>query len=337
VGTAPGTITVDSDGRRGFVANSGDGTVSVFDLDSGVAIGSVDAGSRPGAVLVDSTRNRLFVTSRDEDMVSAFDEHSLDGVFSAPVGAVAGSTDGQGIAANSTDGQLFVVSGSPRPVGGPLYAGLVNIVTVLDEDTGAELDHFLVPPQYANARATALAFDEVNDALYASYWQTGPSPRSLVAFDAKTHDRLSEVALSNEANPTSIVVDAPLQRVFVGDSPGTGVPYAPLFVLATPLVTPSRPIPPVAPFFPSSGGSLALDLGLQVVYAARTWQSDVGPSGSLSATDAKGGAQIAIVPLPGPPGGVAVDQITHLVYVTDAAGSDIWVLTPPGSVPLQSK
>jgi YVTN family beta-propeller protein len=73
----PYFIDVDSEGRRGYVANSGSNTVSVLDLDQRREIGVIGVGEAPGLARISPDRKSLAVTNRAGGSVSIVDPQAM--------------------------------------------------------------------------------------------------------------------------------------------------------------------------------------------------------------------------------------------------------------------
>jgi YVTN family beta-propeller protein len=69
----PYFIDVDSEGQRGYVANSGSNNVSVIDLEKRREIGVIGVGEAPGLAKISPDRTSLVVTNRASGSVSIID------------------------------------------------------------------------------------------------------------------------------------------------------------------------------------------------------------------------------------------------------------------------
>jgi YVTN family beta-propeller protein len=69
----PYFIDVDSEGRRGYVANSGSNSVSVIDLEKRREIGVIGVGEAPGLAKISPDRSSLVATNRGSGSVSIID------------------------------------------------------------------------------------------------------------------------------------------------------------------------------------------------------------------------------------------------------------------------
>ena len=73
VGASPQGIAVHPDGSRVYVANKGDGTLSVIDVATRVVIDTIAVGLGPQMVAVAPDGGHAYVSNRDENTVDAID------------------------------------------------------------------------------------------------------------------------------------------------------------------------------------------------------------------------------------------------------------------------
>jgi YVTN family beta-propeller protein len=88
VGAAPVSIGVNSINGLVYVANAGDGTVSVIDGKTDAVIATLPIGAHPYSIAVDSARGKVYVTRTYSD-----DLMEIDGATNAVTGIKAGSPD----------------------------------------------------------------------------------------------------------------------------------------------------------------------------------------------------------------------------------------------------
>lgn len=74
----PSAITVDPQGRRAFVVNTGSNTVSVLDLRGRRQLGSLPTGDKPGGVVISPDGRSLVITNRLSGSVSIFSTSDAD-------------------------------------------------------------------------------------------------------------------------------------------------------------------------------------------------------------------------------------------------------------------
>ncbi|MFL5912274.1 MAG: alkaline phosphatase family protein [Gaiellaceae bacterium] len=80
VGSFPYGAAVTPDGKRGFVSNEADGTVSVIDMDAKSKIKDVQVGthlSHPEGMAMDPSGRRLYVAVAHQDLIAVVDTSSL--------------------------------------------------------------------------------------------------------------------------------------------------------------------------------------------------------------------------------------------------------------------
>src|SRR3954471_5987117 len=80
VGSYPYGAAVTPDGKRGFVSNEADGTVSVIDMNSKSKTGDIQVGphlSHPEGMAMDPSGKRLYVTVAHQDLIAVVNTSSL--------------------------------------------------------------------------------------------------------------------------------------------------------------------------------------------------------------------------------------------------------------------
>jgi DNA-binding beta-propeller fold protein YncE len=80
VGSYPYGAALTPDGKRGFVSNEADGTVTAIDMDSQSTIGDVQVGphlSHPEGMAMDPSGQRLYVAVAHQDLIAVVDTDSL--------------------------------------------------------------------------------------------------------------------------------------------------------------------------------------------------------------------------------------------------------------------
>ncbi len=124
-----GAAAAPASARNGYVANSGGGTVSVFNLSNNSATGTIAVGAGPRDVAIAPNGQLAYVTDETEGTVSVIATATNSVVGTIPVGSkprgIAVAPDGQTAwVANSGDDTVSVistatnsVSGAPIPVG----------------------------------------------------------------------------------------------------------------------------------------------------------------------------------------------------------------------------
>jgi YVTN family beta-propeller protein len=192
VGSAPVSVAVNSANGRVYVANAGDGTVSVLDPDSDAVIAAVPVGPHPYSIAADPATGNVFVTHTFGNQVSL-----LDGATNKVTQIDTGSVDL--IAVDSRSGTIYLLG----------YGGAV---TVLDEASRKFTRHAV------GKHAWALTLDENTGTLYV--------PRIEDANVAALKSSAEPAILSAGAIPCAIAVDAKANLLYVanyGDNTMTAV------------------------------------------------------------------------------------------------------------------
>jgi YVTN family beta-propeller protein len=112
-GIEPVAIAADPGTNKIYVANSGNGTVSVIDAIRGVKLGDVNVGWVPCAIGVDRASHRIYVVNQAENSVTVIDgtdDHVITtiGVGDVPVALAVG--DGKVYVANSNSNNVSIIN-----------------------------------------------------------------------------------------------------------------------------------------------------------------------------------------------------------------------------------
>jgi YVTN family beta-propeller protein len=102
VGAEPVSIAVNTVNGRAYIANAGDGTVTVIDGGSDAVVATVPVGSHPYSVAVNSATGKVYITHTFGDQLSI-----LDGTDNNATDLKIGSTDL--IAINSHTGAIYLL------------------------------------------------------------------------------------------------------------------------------------------------------------------------------------------------------------------------------------
>ncbi len=184
VGSAPVSIAVNASTGRAYVANSGDGTVSVLDGDSDAVVATVPIGSHPYSIASDETNGKVFVTHTFDDQVSV-----LDGATNAVTELKTGAADL--IAINSRSGTVYLLG----------YGGALK---VLDEKSGK------FSPHDVGRHGWGLTLDDSTGTVYVARIESA----DLVAMKTSP---AGVSTLPAGAIPCAIAVDAKTQTLYVAD------------------------------------------------------------------------------------------------------------------------
>ena len=151
-GSAPFGSAVTPDGSHLYVANSGSGTVSAIDVETGTAV-TIPTGNSPWDVAMGRDGRFAYVTNRDDDNVAVIDTASNTVVTHINVGDAP-----EGLAVNPDGSRLYVaVKGS-------------DLVAVIDTDrntvigtiSGIDATYIAFTPDGANAYVTSFDFGTVS-------------------------------------------------------------------------------------------------------------------------------------------------------------------------------
>ena len=312
VGTGPAGVAVDPSTHTVFVANSGDGTVSVIDAATRTVIASIPVGEKPSAVAVDPGTHTVFVqhsgVRHSEDgqvsvidgSVSVIDSLTRTVIATVPVGK--GFAPRGGLAVDpathtvyvaNANHHTFVADDTLSVIDGQTYA-VIDTVPVGAELTGVAVDPgissvYVITEKGGtggNVRPVGEHLVRVIDGLSRVVIATIPAgvgPRA-VAVDPSTHD----VYVANFWARDITVIDGSARSVVAAVSVDAGIDGVPGFG-----VDPSTHTVYVTTY--DNKGIAVLDGSTRVVTA--TVNIDKGPSG------------------------LAVDPITHAVYVAADDGT----------------
>jgi YVTN family beta-propeller protein len=254
VGAAPVSIAVNSVNGRVYVANSGDGSVSVLDGTSDAVVATIPVGSHPYSIATDSATGKVYVTHTYGDQLTI-----LDGATNAAVDLKTGSSDL--IAINSRTGTIYLlhyggavttIDGTSQkmtstPVGKHAWAltlddvtGTVYVARIEDADLAAVNGHSsgasILP---AGAIPCAIAVNSKANILYvANYGDStvtvinSTTGRGIATIPVGEHPKAiafdpirNFVYVANTSNSTVSVIDAEKNSV-VATLPAGKSPYA---------------------------------------------------------------------------------------------------------------
>jgi YVTN family beta-propeller protein len=232
VGAAPVSIAVNTATGLAYVANAGDGTLSVLDGASDAVVATVPVGSHPYSVAVDVATGRVFVTHTFGNQVSM-----LDGATNKVTDLHTGSADL--IAINSRTGTVYLLgyggavtelgeaSGkfSTRPVGRYAWgltldesSGTVYVTRIESADLAAlTVAHAEPAILHAGAIPCALAVNSKAHALYVANY----GDNSVSAVDANTGTIMATIPVGD--HPKAIAFDPDRNLIYVANTIGNSV------------------------------------------------------------------------------------------------------------------
>ena len=210
VGSAPVSIAVNTANGKAYVANAGDGTVTVLDGNTDAVVATVPAGSHPYSIAVNSDTGKVYVTHTFGDQLSI-----LDGTTNTVADLKTGSSDL--IAINSRTGSIYLLG----------YGGAVKIL-----DGGSQ--RLIERP--VGKHAWGLTLNEITGAVYVTRIENadvaalGVDSSEPVSLPAGTipcaiavNSKSNTLYVANYGNSTVSVIDATSVRktatVAVGNHP----------------------------------------------------------------------------------------------------------------------
>ena len=101
-GNSPSGVAVNPNTGRVYVANRGDGTISVIDSATKTVIGTITVGDIPADLAVNPATNRLYLTYSDNNITTV-----IDGSTGQVVGNIAVPQNVKAIAVNSLTNTIY--------------------------------------------------------------------------------------------------------------------------------------------------------------------------------------------------------------------------------------
>jgi YVTN family beta-propeller protein len=227
VGAEPVSIAVNTANGRAYVANAGDGTLTILDGFSDAVVATVPIGSHPYSVAVNSATGKVYVTHTFGDQLSI-----LDGTTNTPSDLKTGSSDL--IAINSRTGTIYllgyggavkVLDGASqqfneRPVGRHAWALTLSEVTGTVYVTRIEnADLAVINPDSANL--STLPAGEIPCAIAVNFqanqlYVTNYGDNSVSVIDASSGRKTATVPVGR--HPKAIAFDASRNLVYVANT-----------------------------------------------------------------------------------------------------------------------
>jgi len=229
VGSKPWAVAVNPKTNRVYVANEGDGTVSVIDGDTAAVVATIPVGYMPWAVAVNPDTNRIYVANGGDNSVSVIDGASdtvatTFAVGDRPKGVTVSPRTNRVYVANAGSDDMTVIDGANNevlaavPVGQEPSAIAVNSeservyvanlhsfsVSVIDGAAGTVMDTLPVgdAPQ-------AVAVNTETDLVYVANGESA----SVSVIDGASDTVVDTVPVGT--GPLSVAVDPNADRVYV--------------------------------------------------------------------------------------------------------------------------
>jgi YVTN family beta-propeller protein len=227
VGADPVSIAVNPANGRVYVANAGDGTVTILDGSSDAVVATVPIGDHPYSIAVDGATGKVYVTHTFSDQLSI-----LDGTTNAASDLKTGSSDL--IAINSQTGIIYLLGYggavkvldassrqfAERPVGKHAWGLTLNDATGAVYVTRIENADVAVVGSASAASTSfpageipcAITVDPKTNTLYVADY--GDNTVSVI--DATTGKKLATIPVGH--HPKAIAIDANSNSVFVANT-----------------------------------------------------------------------------------------------------------------------
>ena len=187
VGSQPHGIAMDVESRRAFVANYGDGSVSVLNLETSSAVRKIKVGKNPQNVAVDSASGVLLVGCDGSHKVQIYDLHNY-----RLIGSI-----------NTGDGPIRLAIDSSNKVAYAVAQGQ-STMQVISLTTHKVVRTIPVP---ANPRVIAL--DQKDQIAYVGHWASS----TVSIIDLTTGYLVTDIRVGR--NPNSIVIAAEARLALV--------------------------------------------------------------------------------------------------------------------------
>lgn len=232
VGSEPVSVAVNTATGRAYVANAGDGTVSVLDPGSDAVVATIAVGAHPYSIAADPATGDIFVTHTFGNQISL-----VDGTTNAVTQIDTGSADL--IAINSHTAKIYLLgyggavtvldeasrTFTRRDVGRHAWAltldetsGTVYVTRIEDADLAALKPNSSQPAILpAGAIPCAIAVDSKNGTLYIANY--GDNTMTAVS----TGNGKVVATLSVGKRPKAIAFDPILNRIYVANTGGDTV------------------------------------------------------------------------------------------------------------------
>jgi YVTN family beta-propeller protein len=232
VGAAPVSIAVNGENGRVYVANAGDGTVSVIDGNSDAVAATIPIGSHPYSIAADPATGKVYITHTFGDQLSI-----LDGATNKVTDLKTGSSDL--IAINSRTETIYLLGYgsvvkmldeasqkiSVRPVGKHAWGlmlnettGMVYVTRIESADLAALTAGSSAPAILpAGAIPCAIAVGSKGNTLYVANY----GDKTVTVIDAKTGHARATVRVGD--HPKSIAFDPNRNLVYVANTGGGSI------------------------------------------------------------------------------------------------------------------
>lgn len=194
VGSRPTAVAVHPVTGLVYVANWGDGTVSVLDQDGRGVLGTVNVGSHPASLALNPVTDRLYVATDDATLV-VMDTRAYVVLDRLHVGAaLPGGTLPLQIAVNAATGRVYVPD---------FDKGTLDVV-----DGGTDT---LLPPVTVGSHPAAVAVNPATGRIYTANAGDG----TMSVLDGGSHATLATIAVG--IAPRAIAIDSTVDRIYAAN------------------------------------------------------------------------------------------------------------------------
>jgi YVTN family beta-propeller protein len=294
VAAQPEGVAVDPATNRVFVANSGQGSVTVIDGRTHARLGDFTIGGSPYGLAIHPAARKVFVSNSSSSSVSVI---NIDqGAFGAlDAGTINVGAASRGLAANSVTNRLYVAIPSANQV------GVFNTNTYAAD-----------APLPIGANPEGIAVNETTNRVYV----TSSSSTTVTVVDVVNGNSLTDVTVGTA--PVGVAVNATTNRIYVanGGSNDVSVIDAALGNTVTTIA-----LAGATPY------GVAVNTHTNRIYVSRS----AGGQNSISAIDGftstVDGSPVTVGTVPR---GLAVNPNSSFLYVANRGSGNVSVLGAPG-------
>jgi YVTN family beta-propeller protein len=298
VDPAAGTVYVTNAGTGSSeTGTAGDGTVSVIDAATNKVKTTIAVGTKPDAVAADPAAGTIYVSNSDPDNSGSVSV--INAATNKVTTTIGVGYHPDGVAADPATGTVYVAN---------TYD---NTVSVINTVTNKVKTTITVGPY-----PDSVAADPATGTVYVA--NLGANTVSVI--DAATNKVKTTITVGS--GPDSVAADPATGTVYVAGGAGT----LSVIDVATNKVTATIPVSPDA------GATVAVDPAAGIVYSA-TGSTD-GSDSVVYVIDAATNTITTTIPTGPNPFRLAVDPVTHALYVANLEEETVSVFSAPRPVPV---
>jgi YVTN family beta-propeller protein len=335
VGTEPNFVGVNSATDDIYVANEGDGTVSVINGQNNTIIGSPVSlgGVIPFSVVVNPVTNKIYVDTTVPNSVTEIDASNNNSTTSfLPVPpAYYSYFSPSSMALNAVTNKLYVIENqsicgvNPCPnVNGIL--GVTDTTTDIAETSAVILDF----------NPSAMVLDQATNQIYVvntcgtDSTCASTSDGTVTVIDGATNNT---TRLTVGLKPDGIALDPVTNKIYVTNNCGNGptcvaTSLGSVTVIDGATSTTPATVEPAAITVEGSPGKIAVDPATDTIYVINVCGTDstCTSAGSVSVINGATDAVVATVPVGTDPDVVAVNAATNKIYVTNEDSNNVTII-----------